>query len=41
MNNEVIDLAKIVWDYHHMNQKLEKSDIIMVLGSHDTRVADR
>lgn len=41
MNNEVIDLAKIIWDYHHMNQKLEKSDIIMVLGSHDTRVADR
>jgi len=38
--NEVDKLAKIVWDYHHLNQKLEKADCIFVLGSHDTRVAE-
>lgn len=34
-------LAKKIWDYHHMNQSPEKSDCILVLGSHDTRVAER
>lgn len=34
-------LARKVWDYHHMNQKLEKADCILVLGSHDIRVAER
>ena len=38
---EVLHLAKIVWDYHHMNTALQKADCIFVLGSHDTRVADR
>ena len=38
---ETIKLAKILWDYHHMNQFLEKSDCILVLGSHDLRVAKR
>lgn len=38
---EIKALAQIVWDYHHMHQTLEKSDCIFVLGSHDTRVADR
>lgn len=33
-------LAKIIWEYHHMNQKLEKADCIFVLGSHDKRVAE-
>ena len=33
--------AKIVWDYLRMDQKLEKSDCIIVLGSHDVRVAER
>ncbi len=41
MNPEEIDLnAKIIWDYHHMHQALEKSDCIFVLGSRDTRVAE-
>lgn len=39
--NEVIRLAQIVWNYHHMNHALVKSDCILVLGSHDTRVAER
>jgi len=38
---EVLKLAKVLWDYHHMNHLLEKSDCILVLGSHDYRVADR
>jgi uncharacterized SAM-binding protein YcdF (DUF218 family) len=38
---EIISLAHILWDYHHMNHSLIKSDCILVLGSHDTRVAER
>ena len=34
-------LGKILWDYHHVSHDLEKSDCILVLGSHDTRVANR
>ena len=41
INQETIALAQILWDYHHMNNALEKSDCILVLGSHDTRVAER
>lgn len=37
---EVNKLAKIIWDYHHLNHKLEKADCIFVLGSYDTRVAE-
>jgi uncharacterized SAM-binding protein YcdF (DUF218 family) len=33
--------ARILWDYHHVNHVLEKADCIIVLGSHDTRVAQR
>lgn len=39
MPDEVDTLAKILWDYHHMNQQLKKADAILVLGSHDVRVA--
>src|SRR5215207_6116909 len=34
-------LAKKLWNYHHMNHTVERSDCILVLGSHDTRVAER
>jgi uncharacterized SAM-binding protein YcdF (DUF218 family) len=34
-------LARIVWDYHHMGHRLDKSDCIVALGSHDIRVAER
>lgn len=34
-------LAKKIWDYHHVNHKLKKADCILVLGSHDIRVAKR
>lgn len=41
LTSEEKQLAKVLWDYHHVNHQLEKSDCILVLGSHDTRVADR
>ncbi len=39
--SETLLLAKILWDYLHMNHRLEKSDCILALGSHDLRVAER
>jgi uncharacterized SAM-binding protein YcdF (DUF218 family) len=41
MNDGTLALAKKLWDYHHVNHTLEKSDCILVLGSHDLRVAER
>lgn len=42
MDQESTDnLAKILWDYTTLHQPLEKSDCIIVLGSHDKRVAER
>lgn len=42
MKNKTVDkLAKILWDYNKLGERLEKSDCIIVLGSHDTRVAER
>jgi uncharacterized SAM-binding protein YcdF (DUF218 family) len=37
---EVDRLAKIVWDYHHVNQKLKKADVIFVLCSFDKSVGE-
>jgi uncharacterized SAM-binding protein YcdF (DUF218 family) len=37
----ILKLAQQLWDYHHMNNHLAKSDCILALGSHDLRVADR
>jgi uncharacterized SAM-binding protein YcdF (DUF218 family) len=37
----VDDSARVVWEYHHVHHALEKADCIIVLGSHDTRVAER
>jgi uncharacterized SAM-binding protein YcdF (DUF218 family) len=41
INEETARLAKKIWDYHHVNHTLVKSDCILALGSHDTRVAER
>ena len=42
MNHAEINYhAKRIWDYHHMNHKLEHADCILGLGSHDVRVAER
>jgi uncharacterized SAM-binding protein YcdF (DUF218 family) len=37
----MLDEARILWDYHHMHHTPEQSDCILVLGSHDLRVAER
>jgi uncharacterized SAM-binding protein YcdF (DUF218 family) len=34
------ELAQKIWDYHHLNHPLEKSDVILTLGSNDLRVAE-
>src|SRR3982750_3233125 len=41
ITKEAEELSKKSWEYHHMNHELERSDCILVLGSHDTRVAER
>jgi uncharacterized SAM-binding protein YcdF (DUF218 family) len=41
LDQETIALSKLIWDYHHMHHTLTKADCILVLGSHDTRVAER
>lgn len=41
MNEALInELSQIIWDYHHLNHQLEKSDLILALGSNDLRVAE-
>jgi hypothetical protein len=41
MRQHIFDLAQKLWRYHHMNQRLEKADAVLVLCSHDTVVAER
>jgi uncharacterized SAM-binding protein YcdF (DUF218 family) len=41
MTSEVDRLARLVWDYLHVNHALEPADVVLVLGSHDLRVAER
>lgn len=41
LDDETLTLSQIIWDYHHVNHSLEPVDCIMVLGSHDIRVAER
>jgi uncharacterized SAM-binding protein YcdF (DUF218 family) len=41
MDRQLLHLAQTIWDYHKLNQQLEKSDAILVLCSHDERVAER
>ena len=40
-SEKILSLARIVWNYHLLNHKIKKADCILVLGSHDTRVAER
>ena len=37
---EVDSLAQKLWEYHQLHHQLEKADLILVLGSHDIRVAE-
>ena len=41
LDERVRALAQVLWDYHHMGDALSPADAIMVLCSHDTRVAER
>jgi len=41
IDKHIIGLAKKLWDYHHVDHVLKKADCILVLGSHDLRVAER
>lgn len=41
ITREVRTLAKKLWDYHLLHHTLQKADCILVLGSHDLRVAER
>jgi uncharacterized SAM-binding protein YcdF (DUF218 family) len=41
MRREIRELAERLWDYHHMNHSPERSEVILVLCSHDTAVAGR
>jgi len=41
INLEVNHLAQKIWDYHHLNHRVEESGAILVMGSHDLRVAER
>ncbi|HYU97388.1 MAG TPA: YdcF family protein [Pyrinomonadaceae bacterium] len=40
MDNRTHTLAEKIWRYHHMDHQLEKADAILVLCSHDKRVAE-
>jgi uncharacterized SAM-binding protein YcdF (DUF218 family) len=41
MRPEIRELAERLWDYHHMHHRLERSEVVLVLCSHDTAVAER
>jgi uncharacterized SAM-binding protein YcdF (DUF218 family) len=41
MRQEIRGLAQKLWDYHRLNQELERADAILVLCSYDTSVAER
>lgn len=40
MEKTDLELIKILWDYMHLNHKLEKADAILVLGCSDISVVD-
>lgn len=40
MNPKDLKNAEILWNYHKMGHVLEEKDILLVLGSHDLRVAE-
>lgn len=41
MDSHLHALAEKIWRYHRMNHQLKKADTILVLCSHDKRVAER
>jgi len=41
MDQQTLALAETLWDYHLMKHQIAKADAILVLCSHDERVAER
>jgi uncharacterized SAM-binding protein YcdF (DUF218 family) len=41
MDDHIKSLAEKLWRYHQMNHQLEPADVILVLCSHDKKVAER
>src|SRR6185436_21171173 len=41
MDERVRPFVERIWRYHHMDHELQQSDVIVVLCSHDTIVAER
>src|SRR5215213_1655314 len=41
MDDQTYALAETLWNYHRMNHQVTKADAILVLCSHDERVAER
>ena len=41
LDHQTYELAEILWDYHLMKHQLSQADAILVLCSHDERVAER
>src|ERR1044072_3648343 len=41
MDAEILRLAETIWNYHLMRHQIAKADAILVLCSHDERVAER
>jgi uncharacterized SAM-binding protein YcdF (DUF218 family) len=40
MKSKIIKDAQILWDYMNFNQSLQRADCLLVMGSHDLRVAE-
>src|SRR5688500_13371988 len=40
MDHRIQTLAEKIWNYHHMQHQLKKADAILVLCSHDKKVAE-
>ena len=40
MNEEVLRLARIIWDYHWVQQEAIPADVVIALGTNDLRVAE-
>jgi uncharacterized SAM-binding protein YcdF (DUF218 family) len=41
MDHQILALAETLWNYHLLRHQIAKADAIMVLCSHDERVAER
>ncbi len=41
MDYHIHSLAEKIWDYHQMKQQVDKANVILVLCSHDKKVAER